>query len=169
MTNTSPDHWFLPASEMPRAPHYTSKNDVKALADGEAYFSHLSTRLAAMKEGYVHIAGFRVTPSIPLLPDTSPSGPLLVDQIIELVAHGVTVRLTVWYLPSSLITFFYRLLPGRRFNHPKDNVDIVKAVNSAAAKAQTKSAAILDQRLVFPFSHAPTTLASHHQKTVILR
>jgi phosphatidylserine/phosphatidylglycerophosphate/cardiolipin synthase-like enzyme len=169
MPNTNPDHWFLPASEMPRTPHYTSDNKVIALTEGETYFSHLSARLAAMKGGYVHIAGFRVTPSIPLLPATSPPGPLLVDQLTDLVARGVTVRLAVWYLPTALFTFFYRLLPIRRFNHHKDNVDIVKAINDAAAKAGTKSAAILDQRLVFPFPYAPTTLASHHQKTVIIR
>ena len=169
MTNTSPDHWFLPAGEMPREPHYTSENQVLPLVDGETYFSHLAARLTAMQGGYLHLAGYRVTPQIPLLPSTSPPGPMLVDQLTGLIARGVTVHCAVWYLPTSIMTIFYRPLPFRRFNHHKDNVDIVQAINDASSKGKTRSAAILDQRLVFPFTYAPATLASHHQKTVLLR
>ncbi len=171
MPNTSPDRWFLPASDMARSPNYTSDNEVVPLTDGMSYFAHLSKRLEAMKGGYIHIAGYRLTPSIPLMPSTSPPGPPLVNQLIDLMSKGVTVRLAVWYLPLALLTFFARPLPTRRFNHHKDNVDIVQAINSAAKRGAKPSAATLDQRLPFPslFLQVPTTLASHHQKIVLLR
>lgn len=144
------------------------------LIDGESYFSHLAARLADMDSGdYLHAVGFRITPGVRLLPAASPPGPLLVDQLIDLIKRGVTVRIAVWYLPTSVMTMFYRVSPARRFNHQKDNVDIVKAVN-AVVTIRGASAAILDQRLPFPFpltltTKFATTLASHHQKVVVLR
>lgn len=170
MTNTDPEHWFLPARDIPRKPHYTSNNEVAVLIDGEAYFSHLSARLAGMEPGaYLHIAGYRLTPTIPLIPSTTPPGPNVIDLLVNLVARGIAVRVAVWYLPLELMTIFYRVLPKPRWNHHKDNLDTVAAINSAAAGTRGVSAAILDQRLPFPFPLAPTTFASHHQKNIIVK
>jgi phosphatidylserine/phosphatidylglycerophosphate/cardiolipin synthase-like enzyme len=169
MANTDPDHWFLPAGDIPRSPHYTSDNEVLALPEGETYFSHLAARLAATKPGaYVHIAGYRVTPAIPLEPAAAPPGPLLSAELAALVARGVVVRVAVWYLPTSVAYFLYNLLPLKRLQHHKDNVEIVLAVNSAASKVKTASFAILDQRLVYESPSWPVTFASHHQKTVMV-
>src|SRR5271166_2734993 len=48
------------------------------------------------------------------------------------------------------------------------NHQMSDGVNAAAVGTRMFSAAVLDQRLIFPFAYAPTTLASHHQKNVIL-
>jgi len=136
MTNTSPEHWFVPAGEILREPHYTSGNEVTVLADGETYFSHLSVRLNAMQGGYLHVAGYRITPGIPLLPASRPPGPLLSDQLTDLISRGVTVRLAVWYLPLAIMNLFYHPLPFKRFNHHNDNVDIVRAVECRGGQGQ---------------------------------
>jgi phosphatidylserine/phosphatidylglycerophosphate/cardiolipin synthase-like enzyme len=169
MANTDPDHWFLPARDTPRAPHYTSDNDVLALPEGETYFTHLADRLKAMKaDDYLHIAGYRVTPSIPLTPAHTPPGPPLTAELAQLIARGVIVRLAVWYLPTSVAFAFYSLLPLKRLEHHKDNVNIVRDVNHAASGLKTDSFAILDQRLAYK-PWWPVTFASHHQKTVMLQ
>lgn len=169
MENTDPEYWFLGAKEIPRAPPYTSGNDVLALAEGETYFSHLADRLAAMKPGeYLHIAGYRLTPWISLKPADKPPGRSLTAETSALVAKGIIVRVAAWYLPTSIAYFFYSFLPFKRLEHHKDNVRMVSDVIDAASKAKTTSYAILDQRLPFPFWKSPTTLASHHQKNVML-
>jgi phosphatidylserine/phosphatidylglycerophosphate/cardiolipin synthase-like enzyme len=169
MANTDPDHWFLPASGFPRIPNYTTGNEVTVLTEGEAYYSHLSDRMASMQAGeYFHLAGWRVSPDVLLKPAASPPSPSFLDQVKDLLSRGIVVRALLWYLPSAALILFYRLIPARRFNHVKDNIDFVTGVNAAAAGTKGGSAAVLDQRLVFPFPLAPTTLASHHQKTIIL-
>jgi phosphatidylserine/phosphatidylglycerophosphate/cardiolipin synthase-like enzyme len=166
MPKTDPNAWFLPAKGFPRTPHFTSGNEVTVLLEGEAYYSHLSDRMAAMKGGYFYLAGWRVTPAALLRPTASPPSPPFLDQVKDLMTRGVEVRALLWYFPTSMVDLWYRLIPARRFNHLKDNVDFVNGVNSA--RPSTDSAAQLDQRLAFVSSYAPTTLASHHQKTVLL-
>jgi phosphatidylserine/phosphatidylglycerophosphate/cardiolipin synthase-like enzyme len=170
MPNTDPVYWFLPAKGFPRSPHYTSGNEVIALTEGEAYYSHLSDRMAKMKSGeYFHVAGWRISPSAVLKPAATPPSPTFLDQINDLITtRGVIVRALLWYLPGAAHLWMYRVIPGARTNHRNDNVDFVDGVNRAAAGAKGDSAAVLDQRLVFPFTYAPTTLASPHQKTIIL-
>jgi phosphatidylserine/phosphatidylglycerophosphate/cardiolipin synthase-like enzyme len=169
MPNTDPDYWFLPARGFPRSPHYTGGNEVVALTEGVSYYSHLSDRIAAMKSGeYFHIAGWRISPTILLKPPATPATLTFLDQIKDLLTRGITVRALLWYLPSAVFDLVYRLIPARRFNHVKDNIDFVTELNRTVASTKGDSGAVLDQRLVFPFSVSPTTLASHHQKTVIL-
>ena len=169
MPDTDPNSWFLPASGSPRSPHFTSGNEVIALIDGEAYFKHLFDRMAAMvSSDYFHVAGWRISPSVLLEPATHPPSKAFLDQVKDLVTRGIVVRALLWYLPTAAFVLFYRAIPVRRFNHVKDNIDFVTGLNAVAWTSKSGSAAILDQRLAFPFASSPMTFASHHQKNVIL-
>ncbi|MCC6629293.1 MAG: hypothetical protein IT340_18045 [Chloroflexi bacterium] len=149
MTNTDPNHWFLPAASIPRAPAFTSGNRVSALIDGEAYYSHLSTRITGMVAGdFFHISGWRVTPTQSLRPTVAGS-PTFLKDVQDMLASGVTVRAMIWYFPGSIL--------GIAPNHPGENIDFVREVINAGGEA------ILDER--FPRG----VFASHHQKTIVLQ
>ncbi len=149
MPNTDPNHWFLPQDVLPRRPGYTSENQVEALIDGEAYMSHLAGRIARMRAGdYLHIAGWRVTPTQCLLPNV-PDSPTLMDQMATLISRGVIVRAMLWYFPISVLG----IAPN---NHARDNITFVRGVVAAGGTA------ILDRRL------RPRVFSAHHQKTAVL-
>ncbi|HEY1295345.1 MAG TPA: phospholipase D-like domain-containing protein [Chloroflexota bacterium] len=149
MARTDPDYWFLPRAEIERTPAYTSRNLVEPLIDGEAYYSHLASRMSTMGAGdYFHIAGWRVTPTQRLRPTLAGSATFL-DQVRALATAGVTVRAMLWDVPWPIL----RLVWG----HPRENIAFVRGVRAAGGEA------ILDARL--PGRHFP----SHHQKSIVLR
>ena len=94
--------------------------------EGEAYYSHLFDRMAAMKSGeYFHLAGWRVAPSTLLAKaGRRPASPPLMDQIKDLIGRGVVVRAPLWQFPTSALDTLYRPIPARRLNHVKDNIDL---------------------------------------------
>jgi len=84
------EHWF-PGGAPPR-----SHNRVTPLIDGQAYFAALTDALAKA-EAYVFIAGWCLTPHIPLRRDDPAS--MLDAQVLALLldaAQSVPVRLLIW-------------------------------------------------------------------------
>src|SRR6476661_205532 len=116
MTNTDPNNWFLGSGELPRDPAFTSENEVEALIDGEAFMSHLNSRLTAATAGdFFHLTGWRVTPGLSL--DPFGAGVGFQDQILGLTGAGVTVRAMYWFRPhsswvSALLAPIFQVLPG---------------------------------------------------------
>ncbi|GAB4539773.1 MAG: phospholipase D-like domain-containing protein [Anaerolineae bacterium] len=162
MANTDPNHWFLPADMMPRTPHFTSDNEVTPLIDGAAYMSHLFLRISAMKSGdYFHQTGWRVTPD-QLLEPTMAGPPTFIQQVTALINSGVNVRAMLWYHFGSgpIVWTPGGAIAGLAYKHPGENMKFVSTINNLN---RANGAAILDDRV-------PTNkIASHHQKTIILR
>lgn len=162
MSNTDPNFWFLPAGNIPRTPHFTSGNEVTPLIDGAAYMSHLAARIAAMQPGdYFHQTGWRITPDQLLEP--SLAGPsTFMQQVTALINQGVTVRAILWYHFGSGLTVWTSpgAIAGLAWKHPGENMKFVSTINNLNLP---NGAAILDDRI------PSFKLASHHQKTVILK
>lgn len=154
MQTISPDNWFLNEHQIPRTPHYTSGNLVVPLIDGEAYMRNLHQHLSAMDTGdYLHLAGWRLTPSEQLVRDRDASGPFL-EQMKDLISKGVAVKAMIWYFPGSGLGF----IPG--LSHANGNIRFVRGINEMSSPL---GIAILDNRL------RGRVLSSHHQKAIVLR
>jgi hypothetical protein len=112
--------------------------------------------MAAMGAGdYFYIGEWRITPTVLLKPAASPPSPPLLDQLKGLLSRGIIVRVLLWYLPSAALVLFYRLIPARRLNHAKDNIDFVIEVNKAAAGDYGPQRSGARSAPGLPFSLAP--------------
>lgn len=152
MVHLDPTTWFLPEGEIARSPAFTSGNEVTALVDGEAYFTHLAARLAAQRAGdYLHLTAWRATGGLQLEP-AIPGAPTLVEVVRDLSARGVTVRSLTWLAGMGGGSGGAGALGSSQI---ADNIAFVEDANAAGATA------VLDKRNVFA--------ASHHQKSAVLR
>src|SRR3954452_7175322 len=92
MSGLAPEDWFLPSTETSLQPAYTSGNAVTTLVDGKAYMGQLRDRLRAVNpDGFIHLAGWRMTPQIRLLGDL-PNSPSISDVVTDRANAGVTIR-----------------------------------------------------------------------------
>jgi phosphatidylserine/phosphatidylglycerophosphate/cardiolipin synthase-like enzyme len=148
VSGLTPEDWFLTSNETSLQPAYTSGNAVSALVDGQAYLARLRDRLSAVNpRGFIHLAGWRMTPRIRLLGDL-PNSPSIRDVVIDRANAGATVRLLLWFVPGSIGDF--------GAGHGPENLEMSQIVEGVGGDA------VLDDRL------PPGKFASHHQKFIIL-
>jgi phosphatidylserine/phosphatidylglycerophosphate/cardiolipin synthase-like enzyme len=148
MSGTNPQDWFLPSSDVRTSPAFTSGNRVASLIDGEAYMAKLRDRLVSVGTGgYIHLAGWRLTPSVRLLGDV-PNSPSISEIVTDRASAGVTVRSLLWFVPGTIGNF--------GASHGQENLDMTVLVEDLGEEA------VLDDRL------PQGAFASHHHKFVVL-
>ncbi|TMR04731.1 hypothetical protein ETD83_08065 [Actinomadura soli] len=154
MASTDPATWFLPASQMPRFPAFTSENQVTPLVDGREYMAHLAARLAGQVSGdHLHFTGWRTTGAQALEPDFAP-GVTFLDQVSDLMSRGVTGRFLIWLAGPGGSGSGSGSGGAAPASQMVENIDFVAQANNLGATA------VLDNRTV--------SFSSHHQKTAVL-
>jgi phosphatidylserine/phosphatidylglycerophosphate/cardiolipin synthase-like enzyme len=149
MPSTRPSDWFLIDRDTRLQPAFTSGNAVRPLIDGEAYFAVLTQEIEQLgSAGFVHFAGWRVTPTASLDP-AAPALQTFQELLAQKLQDGVKVRALLWNLPGTTNDF--------SAGHGVENLALFEFLNAA-----DPGSCILDDRL--PHGNFP----SHHQKYFVL-
>jgi phosphatidylserine/phosphatidylglycerophosphate/cardiolipin synthase-like enzyme len=146
MSGVLPSDWFLTIQETRQQPPHTSGNEVSTLIDGQSYMQKLLNILQSIGPGgYIHISGWRLTPSVKLLGDV-PNSPSIQEVLTDRSNVGVTIRSLLWMVPFTVNDF--------AAGHGAENLEMSQILDGLGEEV------VLDDRL-------PNIFSSHHQKFII--
>ena len=152
MAVVDPEHWFLPADNLPRSPGYTRGNTVVPLIDGKDYMAEFKRAVEACDRQLL-LAGWEFSGEQRLettVEDGKVTGRTLAEAVTAAARRGCDVRALIFMVPSSSLPSHFRRL------HAPSNLEFARSVNAAGGEA------ILDARLA-----RTATISSHHQKMVV--